>query len=98
MHQLGLRWSLVWDEGRRRARVTAAQNGLLKWQGQEEPELVLWPGFINSLRALEPEKWYDLYLSGYTDKSEAITAGIHLAEPVTNVYRALLPLYKASTP
>ncbi len=99
MRKLGLRWEIcVWDEGGLMAQMGASPDGLIwKQKDRDEPEEVSWSGFVKRLRDIETEKWCDLYLCADIAKDEAIAAGIHLVDTVTEVYRALLPLYEAST-
>jgi hypothetical protein len=98
MRQLELRWEVyIWDEGGLIAQMTTRQDDLV-WQRQDqEPEAISWDGFAAKLRAIEIEKWCDLFLCTHMDKNQAIEAGIRIVDPVTEVYRALLPLYETST-
>jgi len=98
MRQLKLHWEVyVWDEGGLIAQVKAAQEGLIwEWQSQDGLGDIAWSDFVSRLRAIETEKWCDLHLCTHMDKDRAIAAGIHIVDPVTTVYRALLPLYEAS--
>lgn len=96
MRRLKLHWEVyVWDEGGLIAQVKAAQEDL-EWQGKGKLEDISWPDFINRLRAIEADKWCDLYLCTHVAKDRTTAAGLHLVDPVTEVYRALLPLYEAS--
>jgi hypothetical protein len=79
------------------AQVKAAQENLIwEWYSRDASEDISWSGFVDKLRAIQTKKWCDLYLCTYIDKDRAIAAGIHIVDPVTEVYRALLPLYGAS--
>ena len=99
MRQLGLHWEVyVCVEGGLIAQMGASSGGLMwEWQGKAESEEISWSGFVKRLRDVETEKWCDLYLCTDIAKDEAIAAGIHLVNKVTEVYRALLPLYEAGT-
>jgi len=97
MKRLGLRWEVYfWPEDGLAARIKATPDGLT-WGWQDELEEISWSGFVKKLRDIEIEKWCDLYLCTDIGKDEAIAASIHLVDKVTEVYRALLPLYEAST-
>jgi len=99
MDHLRLYWDVfIWAEGGRVAQVAFAE-GTLKWKGEHrgESEDVTWPTFVERLRAIETAKWCDLFLWTYMQKEDAIAAGIDIHRPVTEIYRALLPLYEAST-
>lgn len=100
LRQLGLHWEVyVWDDGGLVAQVRASQSGFLwEWESIDESEDIEWLGFTERLRAIEADKWCDLYLCMFLSKADAIAAGLHVVEPVIEVYRALLPLYEASTP
>jgi len=98
--QLGLQWAIyVPPDGGLIAQVRASPTGWT-WEPQEgdDPEEIDWAAFRRRLRAIETEKWCDLYLCASMGKQDAIAAGVEIADPVTEVYRALLPLYEASTP
>ena len=99
MRRLGLRWEVyVWDDGGLIAQVRALPTGLTwEWEDRAEVEEIQWPAFIQRLRDIETEKWCDLYLCTSIVKDLAIASGIQLVDTVTEVYRALLPLYEAST-
>lgn len=99
MHEHKLQWELfVWDDGGLVARVWAGEEGLLRESqdgaGQQATSL---PEFTTRLSAIETEKWADLYLCTYLTKEKALAAGPGLVDPVAEVFRALLPLYEAST-
>ena len=99
MHEHNLQWELfIWDDGGLVARVWASEEGLLRESqdgaGQQATSL---PEFVTQLRGLEAEKWADLYLCTYLAKEKALAAGPSLVDPVAEVFRALLPLYEAST-
>ena len=80
-----------------RATVTAAQESLTwKWEDRATVENMSWADFANELRAIEAEKWCDLYLCTHMDKDQAIAAGAHIVDEVIPVYQTLLPLYEAS--
>jgi hypothetical protein len=99
MRRLGLRWEvyLGHDLGLV-ARVQASPTGWTwEWKRSHETEEIDEPGFVRKLQAIETEKWCNLYLCASMAKEGAIAAGIEIVEPVTEVYRALLPLYEAST-
>jgi hypothetical protein len=99
MHRLELRWEIdVGADGGLVAQVQASSGGLTwEWQDRDESEEISWPAFVKRLRDIETEKWCNLYLCTGTAKDEAIAAGIQLVDTVVKVYRALLPLYQAST-
>ncbi len=100
MYQQKLHWEIyVWDDGGLVAQTRADQNEL-KWEWESEEQKIdsiSWSQFIERLSAIETNKWCDVYLCARTGKEQALTTGIHLAEQVTKAYRALLPLYEAST-
>ena len=98
MDDLRLCWEVyVWDDGALIAEVKAAQDGLT-WEGQDadRTEDISWGDFTKRLRGIETQKWCVLHLCAYMSKNEAIASGIQLVDPVTEVYRALLPLYETS--
>lgn len=99
MRQLKLHWEVhVWGEGGWIAQVKAAQEGLIwEWQNENKLEDISWPDFGNRLRAIDIVQWCSLRLCMCMDKARAIATGIHIVDSVTGVYRALLPLYRAST-
>jgi hypothetical protein len=99
MARLALQWEVyVYGDNGWTVRVTLVEGGL-QWalEDGEKAEDITWFGFIERLKGLEADKWCDLYLCAHMDKEKAIAEGISLANPVTEVYRALLPLYEAST-
>jgi hypothetical protein len=98
--RLGLRWAIYVppDDGLI-AQVRASPTAWI-WEPREadHSEEIDWAAFRKRLRGIEAEKWCDLYLCAWMAKEDAIAAGIEIADPVTEVYRALLPLYEISTP
>jgi len=102
MHDLGLAWS-VWRDAASGlalvARVELTEEGLLSWAGAEgeDAKQVTWPAFAARLNRIEPTPSAHVFLATGIAKHEAIAAGVEIVEPVTTVYRALLPLYTAST-
>ena len=100
MRDLALLWSVyVWDDGGKIAQVRASPPGFVwEWQDGRDVDHIDWSAFTQRLGAIDPEKWCDLYLTARLSKENAIAAGLDIVEPVTKVYQALLPLYKASTP
>lgn len=56
-----------------------------------------WPEFTRRLRAVPAEKWLNVHLCRWMDKAAAIHDGERFAQRVTAVFRAILPLYLAST-
>jgi hypothetical protein len=54
-----------------------------------------WEQFAGELEHFSPGVWCDLRLHHTMPKLEAIEWGASIAEPVTEVFRALLPLYDA---
>ncbi len=99
MRRLGLRWGVdVGADGGLIAQVKALPTGLMwEWEDRAETEDIQWPTFIQRLRDIGTEKWCDLYLCTSIVKDLSIAAGVRLVDTVTEVYRALLPLYEAST-
>jgi hypothetical protein len=99
MREHKLQWELyVWDDGGLVARVWVGEEGLLcESQDRAEQEVTSLPEFITRLRAIETEKWADLYFCTHLTKENALAAGPSLVDPVEEVFRALLPLYEAST-
>ena len=94
-----LRWKLyVWGDGSLVTQVGAAAEGLVR-EGHEGEALEVssWSEFIGQLRELDPETWYALVLIKNLPKDTAQAAGAGLVALVTEAYRALLPLYEAST-
>jgi hypothetical protein len=86
------------DVGNLIAEIKASPTGLI-WETEDErdQEEIDWPTFVQRLHDLDAEKWHDLYLVARMPKKQAIDTGIHFVGEVTKVYRALLPLYDAST-
>ena len=94
------------------ARVELGEEGLLSWEWGEEgsdeeasdeeasegdAEEISWTAFAQRLRSIEPTPSVHAFLAAGMTKEAAISAGVRIVEPVTTVYRALLPLYTAST-
>ena len=96
--KLGLHWTVyVWDDGALTAEAKASPTGSSwRWQGSDGSQELQWPGFTQRLEAIGADKWCDLYFCTSLAKEQAIAAGLQIVEPVTEVYRALLPLYAAS--
>jgi hypothetical protein len=98
MLQLQLRWEACIHRDDELDAVVEATQGGLRWrENQKEAESITWSAFVERLKAIETEKWCDLYLLAHMPKDRAIALGAGIAKPVTEVYRALLPLYVAST-
>jgi hypothetical protein len=99
MREHQLRWDLyIWADVGLLARVRAGAEGLLcTSKNGAEQEATSMLAFIKRLRELEADKWADLVLYRTMSKAEALAEGAGLADPVAEVYRALLPLYEAST-
>jgi len=101
MNQQKLHWEIhVQDDGGLIAKTRADQNELKwEWESKEKKvDSISWPQFVERLGAIETNKWCDVYLCARIGKEQALATGVHLAEQVTKAYRALLPLYEASTP
>ena len=98
MDNLNLHWEVyVWDDGGLIAEVRVAQDGLIwDWQDTDKAEDISWDDFTKRLQGIETQKWCDLHLCARMIKDKAIGLGIQIVDPVTEVYRALLPLYEAS--
>ena len=97
MLQLQLRWDVNLERHEELDAVVEATQDGLRWQeGQKKPENITWPAFVERLEAIDPNRWCNLYLLAQMPKEQAIALGAGIAEPVTRVYRALLPLYAAS--
>lgn len=99
VRELGLHWQVYLpDDGGLVAQVRASPTGFT-WEQKESnaSEEINWSGFSDRLRAIEAEKWCDLYLCTSIPKGAAIAMGLQLVDPVTEVYQALLPLYEGST-
>jgi hypothetical protein len=99
MREHDLRWKLyVWGDGSLVGEVTVTDGGL-RWERQdhEGSDALSWPEFDGWLRTLDMNTWYDLFLLTSLPKEQAIGAGAGIVSPVSDVYRALLPLYGAST-
>jgi hypothetical protein len=99
MRGLGLRWAMtVGAGGGVTAHVQALATGLTwEWEETGVSEEIRWPAFIERLRDIDTKESCDLYLWTSTAKSDAIATGTKLVDTATQVYRALLPLYEAST-
>lgn len=96
MDECNLRWqAYVWGEGGLLAETTISPEGLLWQQGGVEQETITWPDFVGRLCSIEA--WVDLFLVTRLSKERALSAGVRVADPVVEVYCALLPLYEAST-
>jgi hypothetical protein len=103
MRQLNLSWKIIERAASESeailstAGVKASPAGLIwEWEDDRQEEID-WPTLVQRLRDLDAERWCDLSLSAWTPKKQAIDAGAHFVDAVTKVYRALLPLYDAST-
>lgn len=95
---------LHWDIGIRGARgfvaqVEVAQEGGLTWrrENQKNPGDITWPEFVERLKAIDIDKWCDLYLWAHMSKEQAVAARVDITKPVIEVFLALLPLYEACT-
>lgn len=99
MRKLELHWKLyVWADGGLVTQVKASPTRLMWVQKEkEEWEETQWPVFIKRLQEIEAEKWCDLFLTTSTAKEQVLAVGIQFVDTVAEVYRALLPLYEAST-
>ena len=98
MRRLDLHWELWMGEGEYVAQVGIGQDALI-WVEQEgnESQEISWAEFVERLRSLEAKTWHDLHLCVRLDKEQVIAQGQGLANTVVAVYKALLPLYEAST-
>jgi hypothetical protein len=101
MHDLGLAWS-VWRDAASglslAARAEIVEGGRLSWQqGDGEAEDLGWQTFADRVSSIEPTPSVHVYLATDMPNDEAIAAGVKIVDPVTTVYRALLPLYTSST-
>jgi hypothetical protein len=99
MQEHNLRWKLhVWGDGSLVGEVKATDGGL-RWERQdhEGADAASWSEFESWLRTLDLNTWYDLFLLTSLPKEQAISAGAGIVTAVSDVYRALLPLYEAST-
>lgn len=78
--------------------VITAAGEALEWAqpGDESPEPLFWPAFVEWLGALDPDKWWNLWLVTSLPKAEALAAGLGVATAAVSVFRSLLPLYEAS--
>jgi len=97
MHSLELHWD-VYIHGTEdiAAQVKMGQEDMAwEWQDRDESESLSWPDEFTE--KLDDVKVSDLYLCTYMDKEEALEAGMSIVEPVTEIYRQLLPLYMVST-
>ena len=103
MRQLNLSWKIFESAASESdiilstTQVKASPTGLIWERGDDQQEEIDWPTFVQRLHNLDTENWHDLYLSAWMPKKQTIDAGVHFAGRVTKVYRALLPLYDAST-
>jgi hypothetical protein len=96
MRQHDLHWhAYVWDQGRLSRELEASADGLLWEQAEQPPEVISWYDFVRRLDGVE--EWVDLFLTARLSKEQAMGTGASLADPVIAVFRALLPLYQAST-
>jgi hypothetical protein len=98
--RFGLYWmAAVWDVSNHSTRertITITGYNPMVWQEDGQQDTITWPVFLERLHDIRPEHWCDLRLCQTMNKTEAIAAGVRLADPVVDVYRALLPLYLAS--
>jgi hypothetical protein len=99
MRQHHLQWDVyVWDDGGLIAQVQPASEGLKwHWEGRDQSDCLSWSEFVGRIGGIDSEKWCDLFLRAFTPKKEAIAARGGLVDTVAGAYRALLPLYEAST-
>ncbi|NLG48610.1 MAG: hypothetical protein GX552_00700 [Chloroflexi bacterium] len=99
MSRYDLQWRLLADWAVEPHTIVTLQDGDLVWQAADEAESrrITWREFAANLEAMEEDEWCNLYLCATLDKEEAIAQGVRLVEEVVEVYRALLPLYDAST-
>jgi hypothetical protein len=93
-----LHWEVyLWDQGGLVAEVNFSPDGLLWKECRENKNhCINWSDFTKRLTAIPINEWCDLHLCKHIDKKDAITEGLQVVENVTEVYRALLPLYEMS--
>lgn len=99
MRSMGLRWQVCGEDSSNPDVLVIPSNGGLLWHSldEKEHETLSWPDFIANLEGMERDEWCNLDLCVELDKEEAIAKGPELVKEVVEVYRALLPLYDAST-
>jgi len=76
--------------------VTAESGGLaLRAEESNDTRALTWDDFVTLLDELDDEEWCDLYLNQSITKANAIELGVAIADEITTVWSALLPLYDA---
>ena len=104
MRQHNLDWEVREWNGRQRGPVIArvqpaAEQAMLLWNPTGgEVEMLSWSGLVQRLSQVAQGQGCDLYLATSMDKGQAIAAGEHVVTPLTEVYRALVPLYEPGAP
>ena len=96
MREHDLHWEAYTEDGELLAEVTAGEEQL-RWKGSDSAEKIGWAEFVERLDDMGGDVEYRLCLCGQIDKPQALSAGTELGDRVAEVYRALLPLYLAST-
>ncbi|MFH1085632.1 MAG: hypothetical protein V1772_07705, partial [Chloroflexota bacterium] len=78
------------------ARIRADGGRLLWiWEETDQRENLTWSKMGERLANLGRDGWCDLLLRARLSKPQALAAGQRVADRVTEVYLALLPLYRA---
>ena len=98
MARLDLHWEwYVWKGEGLVARVFREEGG---WSWVDAngggTESISWDEFLGRLEGADETKRCELYLCRDMPKEEAMSLGVHLVEPVTDVFVGLLPLYTAA--
>lgn len=100
MRDFGLTWSVYTyanPDGLLIGRVKLKKDHL-SWtaRNDDQEEEIVWSSFAERLRGIDAELYSAVFLTTSIGKQEAIAASVELVKPVTEVYRALLPLYRAT--
>ena len=101
MRQHTLFWLLGLEEGQDtkgpvKREITVQAGAPLSWREGEEAEALDWAEFRRRLNGMPPEQWLNVHLAAWTDKETAVAAAEGFAEQVSEVMRAVLPLYVAA--
>ncbi len=93
-----LEWRIHGHAGPAPIAIVTAAGDALQWAppGDEPPQPLSWPAFVEWLGALDPETWWNLWLVASLPRAEAQAAGLAVADAAVSVFRSLLPLYEAS--
>lgn len=101
MHEYRLCWEIdtwVGESADLDVVISPCDQGV-KWQPErgEEIETLSWPRLLERINSIKADRWCNVQIGFRLPKEQAVADGPRVIDRVTAVYRALLPLYIAST-